>query len=384
MIGQGQGKPGARSRYRVLIWFVAVVVAFEVAVAANAHVWRTYDPNPYESRFRAYERRGTDLLVVGGSPAMCGLDPTILGGICWHGEPLSRAFNLGLPLGTTTDVCHAVEFALRNPPRLIVYGVMATDLHDGRIESIAARYLMGPADILDWARTHRGNKSYAFRHYTRERGNRLWPSSYYAYGMQLWLAERANQFCPTFCPEAAAAARINSRRAAEIATDGYQRLAPVGGSPQLDRQKADGLVGERFSFMEGYRCGGPHLVYMHRLLDAAQRAKVPVVLVDLPVPEDLDERMYPEEFAAYRGLLEDVARNRGVPLIRADRTAVGLTDADFSDLAHVNADGAAKLSTWLRSSVAGLCEAGRDSQKPRPASQRPATECHPVAVRTAP
>jgi len=382
-MGSGQGKPGERCRCRVLFWFVAAFVAFEVAVAANAHLWKTYDPNPYESRFRAYDRRGADLLVVGGSPAMCGLDPTILAGASWHGDRLPRAFNLGVPLGTTTDVCHAVEFALRKPPRLIVYGVMATDLHDGRIESIAARYLMGPPDLLDWARIHHHNESYAFRHYTREHGNRMWPSSYYAYGIQLWLAEQANRLVPTFCSEAAIVARTNSRRAAEIATDGYQRLAPVTDALQLDRQKANGLVGDTFSFMERYRCGGAHLAYLHRLLDAAERANVPVVLVDLPVPADLDERMYPGAFVAYRALLDDVARSRGVPLLRASRAALGLSDADFSDLAHVNAAGAAKLSSWLRSSVAGLSEAGPCVRKTRDrGSVTPATA--EACARTAP
>src|SRR5438034_960662 len=128
MIGIGTRHPGGRSCCRVLIWFLAAFVAVEVAVAANAALWQTYDPNPYASRLSAYDRRGADLLVVGGSPAMCGFDPTILGGTSWHGEPLPRAFNLAVPLGTTTDVCHIVEFALRRRPKLIVYGVMATDL----------------------------------------------------------------------------------------------------------------------------------------------------------------------------------------------------------------------------------------------------------------
>ena len=378
MIGIGTRHPGGRSCYRVLIWFAAAILLVEVAVAANARLWRTYDPNPYASRFSAYERRGADLLVVGGSAAMCGLDPTILAGTSWHGGPLPRAFNLGVPLGTTTDVCHIVEFGLRRPPKLIVYGVMATDLHDGRVESIAARYLMGPSGVLDWARMHRGNASYAFRHYTREHCNRFWPSNYYAYGIQLWLAEHAHRVWPALSPELAAAARTNRRRAAEIAGDGYQRLAEVSDTYRLDRQKSAGLIGNTFSFMEGYRCGGPHLAYFHRLLDAARRANVPVVLVDLPVPADLDERMYAAEFAAYRALLADVARSGGVPLIHAGRAAVGLTDADFSDLAHVNADGARKLSAWLRSSVAGLCEAGSCVQGTcQPASQRPATEESP-------
>jgi hypothetical protein len=383
MTGSGHGNPGGRPNLRVLIWFVAAIVTVEVAVAANARLWRTYDPNPYESRFRAYGRRGADLLVVGGSPAMCGLDPSILAGTFWHGEALRRAFNLGVPLGTTTDVCHAVEFALRRPPKLIVYGVMATDLHDGRTESIAARYLMGPLDVLNWARTHHGSASHALRHYSREHCNRLWPSSYFAYGIQLCLAERANSICPSVSPDLAATARTNLQRSREIATDGYQRLAEVSETQRLDRQKALGLIGDRFSFMEGYRCGGAHLVYLHRLLDDAERANVPVVLVDLPVPADLDERMYPAAFAAYRGLLADVARTRGVRLIRASRAAVHLTDADFSDLAHVNAAGAVKLSNWLRSSVAGLIEAGPRVQRTRdPGPVTPATE--EASERTAP
>src|SRR5262245_59685791 len=295
MIGIGHGKPGARPRYRVLIWFAAAIVAFEIAVAANARLWRSYDPNPYRSRILAYSRRGADLLVVGGSPAMCGLDPTIIAGTSWHGETLPRAFNLGLPLATTTDVCHAVEFALRRPPKLIVYGVMATDLHDGRTESIAPRYLMGPADLIDWARTHPDCVTYALRHYTREHCNRLWPSSYYAYGIQLWLAESAITVWPAVAPESAAA-RTNLQRARDIATAGYERLAEVRETLRLDRQKAAGLIGDTFSFIEGYRCGGVHLAYLHRLLDAAQQAGVPVVLVDLPVPADLDERMYPCAF----------------------------------------------------------------------------------------
>ncbi|HTK74076.1 MAG TPA: hypothetical protein VL371_02400 [Gemmataceae bacterium] len=375
MIGIGRRHPGGRSCYRVLIWFVATVVAVEAAVAANAGLWQSYDPNPYASRLAAYDRSGADLLIVGGSTAMCGLDPAILAGTSWHGEPLRRAFNLAVPLATTTDICHIVEFALRRPPKLIVYGVMATDLHDGRTESISARYLMGPADVLDWASTHPANASYALRHYTREHCSRLWPSSYHAYAIQLWLADHANRVWPSISPESAAIARANRRRAGEIATDGYQRLAAVNETLRFDRQKAAGLVGDGFSFLEGYHCGGPHLGYLHRLLDSAKRANVPVVLLDLPVPADLDERMYPAAFEAYRALLANVARSHGVPLVHATRTAIGLTDADFSDLAHVNAAGAAKLSHWLRTSVAGLCEAGSCVQRTRqPASQRPATE----------
>jgi lysophospholipase L1-like esterase len=73
-----------------------------------------------------------------------------------------------------------------------------------------------------------------------------------------------------------------------------------------------------------------------------------VVLVDLPTPADLDGRLYPREFAEYRAGLAQWASDHRTPLLRATREAVGLTDSDFADLIHLNADGAARFSTWLR------------------------------------
>ena len=57
------------------------------------------------------------------------------------------------------------------------------------------------------------------------------------------------------------------------------------------------------------------------------------------------------EFAAYRHVLRAMSEERGVPVIRAGRDVVGLTDADFGDLIHLNASGATRLSTWLRNQL---------------------------------
>jgi hypothetical protein len=35
-------------------------------------------------------------------------------------------------------------------------------------------------------------------------------------------------------------------------------------------------------------------------------------------------------------------------LLAAPRTAVGLSDADFADLVHLNTSGVPRMSTWLR------------------------------------
>jgi hypothetical protein len=75
-----------------------------------------------------------------------------------------------------------------------------------------------------------------------------------------------------------------------------------------------------------------------------------VVLVDVPVPADL-ERRYPDEFRRYREALAGAARSHGVRVLSATRDAVGLGDEDFGDLIHLNATGAAKFSAWLKKNL---------------------------------
>jgi hypothetical protein len=58
--------------------------------------------------------------------------------------------------------------------------------------------------------------------------------------------------------------------------------------------------------------------------------------------------MYPAAFAEYRGRLAEVEHDRGLTVVRAPREAVGLSDALFADLIHLNATGAQVFSHWLR------------------------------------
>ena len=92
---------------------------------------------------------------------------------------------------------------------------------------------------------------------------------------------------------------------------------------------------------------------MQRLFDWGQRRDVPVLLVNLPVSADL-ERLYPRKFAAYRATLVQVTAARGVHMMWPTREETGLRDADFADLIHLNADGMAKLSAWLRRAIGKL------------------------------
>jgi hypothetical protein len=78
---------------------------------------------------------------------------------------------------------------------------------------------------------------------------------------------------------------------------------------------------------------------------------VSVVLVDMPVSADLQDGLHAPAFAIYRATLAEIEQRRGVPVLRAHRTTVGLTEADFSDYIHLNARGADRLSTWIRQQI---------------------------------
>ena len=77
----------AACRYRVLIWLAVALAGLDRVVAAQARRWDAYDPHPYRERLARCREGRWDLLVVGGSPAMCGIDPAILAGAPWRGEP---------------------------------------------------------------------------------------------------------------------------------------------------------------------------------------------------------------------------------------------------------------------------------------------------------
>jgi hypothetical protein len=72
-----------------------------------------------------------------------------------------------------------------------------------------------------------------------------------------------------------------------------------------------------------------------------------MVLVDMPVSADLEQRHAPA-YADYRQALADVEQAEGVRVIRAGCATVGLGDEDFADLIHLNAQGSARFSGWLR------------------------------------
>lgn len=334
-------------RYRVIIYFIMGLVAVEAVVASQSRRWQAYDPDDYAERVQGCRRERPELLLVGGSPVSEGIDPNLLSGLVVHGQVLERAYNLGLPGATTSEVWHAVEHGVRTPPRLLIYGITASDINDGRDEPHGPRSLMKPADLPCWVRYRPHAIEWGLRQYVQGQMAHVWKLYYYRNGIRLWAADQLDGFCSGISSDTAAEAREGLRYTRTIRENhGYAPRPEFQVRSHTDR-KAHGLMEQRFPFLEKYRVG-EHLSYLHHLLDWANRQGVELVLVDMPVTADLEEKMHAAAYASYHEALADFEQARGVRVLRATRSGVGVSDDDFADLVHLNASGSARFSDWLR------------------------------------
>jgi len=293
---------------------------------------------------------------VGGSPVTEGIDPAVLSGLSWQGHSLNRVYNLGLPGATTAEVWHAVLHGVTTSPPLLVYGITASDLNDNRQEPHGPRCLMDVRDVAYWVRCRHEASEWCVRHFVQGRLASAWQLYQYRNGIRLWAADQAEHFYPRLCPEAAAEARAGLDLSGAIRQNHGYAPRPGFRGLRLDLLKAASGIADRFPFLESYALGS-HLAYLHRLVDWARKNGTTILLVDMPVSADLEERLYPQAFAAYRAALADVERTRAVQVVRANRHAIGLSDADFADWIHLNARGADRFSSWLRRSLVDLTSA---------------------------
>jgi len=337
-------------RCRVILFLLLGLVALDGVLAAHRDIWSSYDPDDYLERLHTCGRGPRDLIVVGGSPVSEGIDPAMLAGIPWQGQPVRRPCNMGLPGATTTEVWHGIKHGIPTPPRVLVYGLSASDLNESRQEPHGARSLMTLGDLYHWVVSRPESAEWVTRKYREERLAEVWQLYRYRNAIRLWAADAVERLRPGAFPDAVAEASRNKEYAADMRQDSGFAPQRKLREQRLSDMKATSNVPSRFHFLERYHLGG-HLANLHRILDWGEKHGVTVVLVDMPVPPELDVEMHPQAFITYRAALEEVARQRRVPLIHASRQAVGLEDTDFADLIHLNAQGTRRLSAWLRNAL---------------------------------
>jgi hypothetical protein len=349
----GRRLAGFVSRNRTVCLFVLFLVLTDLGFGLFGTVWERYSPDDYTARVRGCAERPRDVVFVGGSPVAEGIDPSALAGVAWRGRALNDGYAVGLSGGTATDFYYATRRACPVPPRVIVYGITASDLNDARGEPHGPRTLLGPADVLEVARTRPDAAEWTTRHYVEGKFGRASSVYRYRHAFRMWAATRSDELFPGCCPAALRDATEQREHADDL-------TGPVGYAPlraftdrRYDVIKVLGTV-PPFGFLNNYRTGS-HLKYVHKLADWCAERGVEVVLVDMPVTVDL-EAQYAGAFAEYRVRLAEVERERGLRVIRGAREGAGLTDEHFADLIHLRPVGCRKFNAWLR---AQLEEAGR-------------------------
>jgi hypothetical protein len=336
---------------RTPAYVLLALAGVDLFLLAFRDTWERHSPDDYAARLAGCRQRPRDFVFVGGSPVSEGIDADLVAGVRWRGEPLADGYALGLPGGTTSEFYHAVKHGCPTPPKLLIYGITASDLNDSRHEPHGPASLMSVGDVAAWATTRPDSREWVVRTYLREQASRAWSLYRYRHGIRMWAAIQADTVFPGSCPDALReAAELRNHADALHRGNGY---APAAGfvTRRYDVVKEVGAPLPPFTFFDRYKTGS-HLTCLQRLIGWAGERGTALVLVDMPVTADLEAEQ-PAAFAEYRLLLADVERS-GVPVVRAHRDAVGITDAGFADTIHLNGVGAKKLSLWVRDRLEDL------------------------------
>jgi hypothetical protein len=200
------------------------------------------------------------------------------------------------------------------------------------------------------------------RHFLQSRFSQASNIFRYRHGIRMSLANEADRQAPGSCPAAA--------REAEESHKQFERLhngtgyCPAKGYAvgRYDRVKATGAPQAPFAFLDRYRTGS-HLKFLHRLIDWCESNEVRIILVDMPVTADLEDR-YSKEFTEFQDRLNEVERDRRVTIMRPTRSEIGLTDAHFADVIHMNRDGARRFSDWLMVHLGNLPQTMSEGGQP--------------------
>lgn len=348
-----------RRKLRTPALILLGLVVLDVGVWLTRDTWERYSPDDYAERLHGCRREPRDFVFIGGSPVSEGLDPEILTGTEWQGQILRSGYSMGLPGATTSETYHAAIHGCVSPPKLIVYGITASDINDGRNEPHGPASLMTWNDLGIWWKLRPKSREWGTRHFLQARLSRVWSLFRYRHGIRMWAAITADSYFPGCCPDATREARELRDYSDSLRTGtGY---APAAGfvDRRWDEVKRLHATTPPFGFLDKYKTG-THLNYLHRLLDWAEANGTTVVLLDMPTTADLDAK-YADAFTEYRQRLAEVEATRRVTVLRANRDAVGLTDADFADLIHLNRVGTKKLTTWLRDRLVTVPATPRDS-----------------------
>lgn len=308
--------------------------------------WERYSPDDYAEKLRGLRMRPHDFVMAGGSPVNNGFIPAMVEGVSRRGAILSDGYVVGLPGGTIAETYVALTKGCVKPPRLLICGVTASDFNDSRNQSHGPASLMDWSDLRLWKELRPKALKWATLKLIDAKVGRFSALFHYRHGIKMWAAASAERLLPGTCSEVAAEAREKLEYSAALRSEDGFAPNPLLVERRFDLTRERAL-NRRWPHLDRYQTGS-YLRYFRRLLDWAQANGTEVVLVDMPVTQALEER-YAGPFREYRARLAEIERDYpAIEVLRPGREGPRLSDATFADLIHLNAEGARRLSGWLR------------------------------------
>ncbi|MBD2006680.1 MULTISPECIES: DUF1574 family protein [Cyanophyceae] len=326
------------------------------------------------------QRRGVppDVLIVGSSRAMRGIDPTALeDALAAQGYPGVKVFNFGIN-GATAQV---VDFQLRQVltseqlPKLIIWADGARAFNSGRVDttfsaiaasrgfkqllagtfpkqsSTAARpgqTAIAPAteegasaslsqsyqSVNSWLNEKLGTVSQG---YTQRDQMKAWLRDQYA----AWVKPAT----PKTVEEDTETLQEAEAREAAIDFDGFLPLS-VRFNPATYYQRYARVSGSYDSDYESFKMDGNQAEAMEKLLKFSQDKQIPIVFVNLPLTQDYLDPVRTEHEQAFQQYMRSLSLQKG--LIFRDLSQLYPTKHDyFSDPSHLNRYGAYEVSNQL-------------------------------------
>jgi hypothetical protein len=343
-----------RNWLKPLGWLLLGLLSIELFLRGTAGHWQRYSPDDYALRVERCATQPRDFIIVGGSPVSEGLDPSLIQGVTWKQHTLANGFAVGLPGGTTTDVYYAVQRSCPTWPKLLVYGIAPSDLNDSRNEPHGPASLMSYSDCVEACRVRPDAASWFIKHYSQNQladCSAIWK---HRHGLRMAAADQFTQLFPKSCPESREEALRQKDYADRLQVSNGYAPAQYFATRHYSDMKLAGWVAPPFEYLAKYKTGS-HLKYLEKLVEQARANQCDLVLVEMPLTADLEER-HATEVTTFRLVFREFCQSRNLPRLVATRTEVGLSDSDFADLIHLNAGGAERLSKWLKVELQQLGE----------------------------
>jgi hypothetical protein len=310
----------------VTLWLLDWVLFDTPALAPHLRV--VDDPSPAEKLLLAVRYPDAQVLYLGDSRVLVGVDPSVVSETCGCGPGYNAAF-----AGADTRLSKITGDRLlgKLSPRLVVIGVSQWELSDraGIRVKRPAMQLLAPWELDD-------------------------------FGLQVDQAERVQATI------GAASRLYRSRRAVREALDPSTWTAPPEHEPRRGFYGRDGgrELGEdgfeerKDQYFSDFSVRGRRAEALRALLTDVHGRGVRVLLVALPLHPKLHGRVR-QEVGAFRTAMEQLAVDTGAPF--EDLTAprrMGLDSDHFLDPVHIDKEGAATFSRHLGRVIRARLHAG--------------------------